>query len=404
MKAKGWFSYIGPGLLYAGAAIGVSHLVQSTRAGALFGFQLIAFVLVVNLLKYPFFEAGSRYAGATGKSLVHAYGKINKNLLWIYVAQTFITMFIVQMALTIVTTGIVKTLFKIDLPDWNIAAFISLAAVLILTLGHYNLLKKFTTWVVITLSICTVIAVAFAFAKPVDIVQNNTVFALNNKIHIAFLVALIGWMPAPLDISVWQSVWRVDGKEEVHLGKSMIDFHVGFWGTAIISITFMSLGALIFFKSGQDLATGGSDFSAQLVNMYTSAIGKWAWPIVAFAAFGTMFTTCLTCLDANPRVILRSLQELKLPVKRPFYIFLVILSASGAVLIPVLSRQSMTTLVDFATTVSFMTAPFFATLNYMVNRRLAKEHQPGKFNVVISWLGLIFLYGFAIFYVWGKIA
>jgi len=28
---------LGPGLLFAGAAIGVSHLVQSTRAGADFG-------------------------------------------------------------------------------------------------------------------------------------------------------------------------------------------------------------------------------------------------------------------------------------------------------------------------------------------------------------------------------
>ena len=32
---------LGPGLLFAGAAIGVSHLVQSTRAGADFGFGLL---------------------------------------------------------------------------------------------------------------------------------------------------------------------------------------------------------------------------------------------------------------------------------------------------------------------------------------------------------------------------
>ena len=32
---------LGPGLLFAGAAIGVSHLVQSTRSGADFGFGLI---------------------------------------------------------------------------------------------------------------------------------------------------------------------------------------------------------------------------------------------------------------------------------------------------------------------------------------------------------------------------
>ena len=39
---------IGPGLLMAGAAVGTSHLVQSTRAGADFGYQLLVLLVVVN--------------------------------------------------------------------------------------------------------------------------------------------------------------------------------------------------------------------------------------------------------------------------------------------------------------------------------------------------------------------
>lgn len=42
MSLKEKLSLFGPGLLYAGAAVGVSHLVQSTRAGAEFEFQLLA--------------------------------------------------------------------------------------------------------------------------------------------------------------------------------------------------------------------------------------------------------------------------------------------------------------------------------------------------------------------------
>lgn len=37
----------------AAAAIGASHLVASTRAGAEFGWQLAWVILGVNLLKYP---------------------------------------------------------------------------------------------------------------------------------------------------------------------------------------------------------------------------------------------------------------------------------------------------------------------------------------------------------------
>ena len=69
-RLRGLLQSLGPGLLFAGAAIGVSHLVQSTRAGATYGFALVWVVLLANLLKYPFFEFGPRYAAATGDSVL----------------------------------------------------------------------------------------------------------------------------------------------------------------------------------------------------------------------------------------------------------------------------------------------------------------------------------------------
>ena len=47
-----WYKKLGPGLLYAGAAVGVSHLIQSTRAGADFGYQLIWAVLIVIKISF----------------------------------------------------------------------------------------------------------------------------------------------------------------------------------------------------------------------------------------------------------------------------------------------------------------------------------------------------------------
>ena len=69
---------LGPGLLFAGAAIGVSHLVQSTRAGADFGLGLLWALLLVNFFKYPFFQFGPRYALATGESLLSGYAKLGR--------------------------------------------------------------------------------------------------------------------------------------------------------------------------------------------------------------------------------------------------------------------------------------------------------------------------------------
>ena len=59
-KVSSILKKLGPGLLFAGAAIGVSHLVQSTKAGADFGLGLIWALIIANLFKYPFFQFGPR--------------------------------------------------------------------------------------------------------------------------------------------------------------------------------------------------------------------------------------------------------------------------------------------------------------------------------------------------------
>ena len=66
---------IGPGFLLAGAAIGVSHLVQATRAGADYGFILIWVLIVACISKYPFLEFGPRFAAGTGNHLITGFNK-----------------------------------------------------------------------------------------------------------------------------------------------------------------------------------------------------------------------------------------------------------------------------------------------------------------------------------------
>ena len=116
---------LGPGLLFAGAAIGVSHLVQSTRAGADFGFGLLWALILTNLFKYPFFLFGPKYAIATNESLLDGYFKLGKSFLVIYFVLNLVTMFTIQSAVTIVTAGLAIELFGIT-SNIKIWAFIIL--------------------------------------------------------------------------------------------------------------------------------------------------------------------------------------------------------------------------------------------------------------------------------------
>ena len=128
---------LGPGLLFAGAAIGVSHLVQSTRAGADFGWGLLWALLLSNLFKYPFFQFGSRYALATHKSLLDGYAQLGKSYLWVYFFLSLGTMFTIQTAVTIVTASLASILFGFtpDLVIWTI--LITLICLFILWKGGF---------------------------------------------------------------------------------------------------------------------------------------------------------------------------------------------------------------------------------------------------------------------------
>ena len=115
MRIKKLISLLGPGLLYAGAAIGVSHLVQSTRAGADYQFGLLYILILSNAAKYPFFEFGPRYASATGNSLIEGYLKVGRWAVILFALLTILTMFSVQAAVTVVTAGIAGQLFHANI-------------------------------------------------------------------------------------------------------------------------------------------------------------------------------------------------------------------------------------------------------------------------------------------------
>ncbi len=157
------FQKLGPGLLFAGAAIGVSHLVQSTRAGADFGFGLIWALLLVHLFKYPFFQFAPRYANATGESLLEGYKKLGKGVLVTYFVLTFATMFTIQTAVTIVTAGIASTLSGnvISTEIWSV--IILLICVSVLIIGRYKFLDSLMKVIIVTLTISTLIAVILSF-------------------------------------------------------------------------------------------------------------------------------------------------------------------------------------------------------------------------------------------------
>ncbi len=399
---------MGPGLLFAGAAIGVSHLVQSTRAGASFGWELVWVVLAVNLFKYPFFEFGSRYALATGESLLQGYRKQGKWVLWFFLLITLLTVFTVQATVTIVTAGIAQNLLPIGVGPLSWSVFILSACALILVLGRYSLLDKTMKGIVVLLSLSTVIALVGAWVKQGDTaIINAPSFDWGNKGHIIFLIAFMGWMPAPIDLSVWHSIWSLEKRKqqpEYNAKDSLFDFKVGYWGTAILALAFVGLGAVSVYGTGQQLPEGAAGFSNALINIYAQTFGPLARWGIAIAALTTMFSTTLTCFDAIPRTLSQTaliLSNNEDPQKEQqfYYVVMAVLFAGALGLISFFSN-SMFQLVQLATILSFLTAPFFAIANYQLvtSKHMPLAAQPSIRLKVLSWMGMVFLLAFCAVY------
>ena len=394
-------SKLGPGLLFAGAAIGVSHLVQSTRAGADFGWGLIWALILVNIFKYPFFQYGPRYAMATGESLLDGYYKIGKVFLITYFILNLATMFTIQTAVTIVTAGLASSLFGLtdNMVIWSL--IITLICYVILLLGKYQILDKMIKIIILILAISTLFSTGVASINTEEAYNFKQIFPTGSGL--VFLVAFMGWMPAPLDISIWHSIWTLEKKknQKITPKESLFDFNVGYFATVILGICFVSLGALVMFKSGISFSNSGSIFANQLIELYTSNLGDSFYLIISICAFTTMFSTTITCLDASPRTMSRATQLLTKNNNKSYYFQWISALEVGTMLIFYFLLSEMGALVEVATILSFITAPFYAILNYklIISKNMPESHKPSKPLRILSIIGILFLSLFALGYI-----
>ena len=398
---KNTLQKLGPGLLFAGAAIGVSHLVQSTRAGADFGLGLLWALLLVNFFKYPFFQFGPRYALATGESLLAGYAKLGKGVIVTYFVLTIATMFTIQTAVTIVTAGLAVELLGIssNIVYWGVV--ITLICATLLSFGRYGLLDRGMKVIIIVLSISTFVAAFLAFGQSKDIEWTQVLPA--STTGFAFLIAFMGWMPGPLDISVWHSLWSLEKKKRMQnltVKQSLFDFNVGYLTTIVLGVCFVLLGTLVMYGTGIGFSSSGGAFAQQLIALYTSSLGNGAYWIIGVAAFTTMFSTTLTTLDASPRAMAKTAQILQLPIVMSSYLFWILVLVIGTCAVFFFLLSNMGALVQLATILSFITAPFYGLINFLLvsGRHMPENYRPNGLMRIWSIAGLVFLTGFTIWY------
>ncbi|RUO57925.1 NRAMP family divalent metal transporter [Pseudidiomarina insulisalsae] len=390
---------LGPGIILAAAAVGASHLVAATQAGALFGWQLWWLILLVNVLKYPFFRFGVTYTLTHNESLVSGYYRKHKLYLWGFIVLNLIAA-VVNTAGVLLLTASLLQLFLPQLSLTLLCWLILLACLLVLLGGQYRSLDAISKWIMVSLSLATLAAVVIAWVghqpPPADFVAPSP-WELS---ALAFLVAMMGWMPVPIELSAINSLWLRSKQKltAVTLKDGLFDFNLGYWATAVLALVFMALGAMVQFGAAQPIAMAGSTFAQQFVAMYSATIGAWSEYLVGGIAFLCMFGTTLAVLDGYARTLR---EGHRLLTKRRTSLRGWIIGQSVAGMLVILYFQTaLGPMLSFAMTLAFLTTPFFAWLNCMLVR---KHAMPGLMHGY-AWLGLIYLIGFALLFTYWLLA
>lgn len=390
---------LGPGLLVACAAIGGSHLVWSTRAGAEFGWSLLGLILLANFLKFPFFLYGQRYTAATGESLLAGYLRQGRGYVLIFLLINLLTGTINIAGVAMLSGALFAGYGWFDFSVAHLTVGLLVVCTALLLLGHYRLLDGMAKLVIIVLAFGTFTAVLLALPNasppPADFVAPSPW----TWVSFAFLISLLGWMPAPLDLSAWSSLWMFSREKQTgHFAserETSIDFYLGYIITVVLALLFVALGALVMFGSGQTFSPSGIGFSQQLINLYTATIGDWSRPLILTAAFVTMFSTTMTCLDGYPRSLAACCSLLGDLGPRRFtqiHRLWLLLSASLAAIVVLFFVKNLIQLLVFATVISFLTSPILAWINFRVMRgdNVPPASRPGLFLQTLSWTGLAF--------------
>jgi Mn2+/Fe2+ NRAMP family transporter len=113
-----------------------------------------------------------------------------------------------------------------------------------------------------------------------------------------------------------------------------------------------------------------------------------------------MFSTTLTTLDASPRAMNKTIELILEKKIRKGYNTWLILLILGTLIIFFLFLSEMGSLIKIATILSFLTAPFYALMNYLVlcSKHTPRAWQPSKTMHILSVFGILFLVGFNIWY------
>lgn len=419
---RGWkrFITLGPGIIWAASAVGVSELVFATRAGALYGMALLWAPLISLFIKYFLTEIVGAYTIATGENVVTAFSRVEVKvgklrllprgwilwLLWVLFIFSIAGMAGCALAVGAALYALVPALpFAI----WSLLALVVVG--IILLWGSYGALTQVSRVLVAVMVFFVFYAIAQTLPSASEILSG-----LVPRVPAGSqpeLIPMLGWTGAGAVGTVWFSMWAQASnrgmagkkgkpaaadvpriKEWIQINR--MDLIISTVITAILTTGFLIAGAVILRPLGT--APEGDALGIVLSQIAGQHWGRTGEVIFLLGVLGTLFSTLLANIDGICRVAASAVgfyQGKKELPKKWYNIFLGIYILTSALLAFVVRAPVF--MLQITAAVDTMLIPIIAVMAIHICRKyLPTEFHPGRFTLVMTYVCAAFFIFFII--------
>ena len=405
--------YIGPGLILTAGIVGTGELVITPHVAAENGFDLLWLIVFGCIVKVFVQVELGRYAVATGtptlRMLDMVPGPRVRNVGWM--VWIFLPVFVAMISVIGGMLGGCAQIFNmvgIEAGPRPIAIIMGLSLSVLLGVGRYKLVERFSMGLVILFTLSTLFALGALQFTEFRVTASNLAdgfkFRLPENFAVAFAaLGIIGVGAAEL---IYYPYWCLEKGYAARVGARdagwrkrvegwmrvmQIDALASLLLYTTATVVFYLLGAAILHRQG--LQIDNSEMVPTLANMYLSSFGPFGFWVFVTGAFATLYSTAFAATASNSRLMADILPLLGLlpPARddeakaRRVKSIGVLLPLYGAILYVVWPQPL--TLILISGVGQALLLPFLAFCAlYLRYRKLPAELRPGGIWTGFLWL------------------
>lgn len=412
---SGIIKQLGPGLIISAIIVGSGELIVTPKLGAAVGFQLLWFMILGCFIKvFVQIELG-RFAIANGLTTLQAMDSIPGPrwrvswLVWLWLFMYVALVF--QVAGMVGGLADVFALAGLPLGKPALTILVAASCAVLLVVGRYTLVERFSTLLVALFVVATLVAVgalqSTEYAITLDQLRHGLSFELPAKFTTAF--AAFGIIGVGASELIYYPYWCLEKGYGRNIGVNdhtpawrerarawmrmmRIDAWVSFAIYTTTTLAFYLLGAAVLHA--KNLQVENSQMISTLSHMYRETFGAWSFWLFLLGAFAVLYSTVFGATASNARLFADALALFGLvryatPADRARWVKIGCILLPTAFAVVFLTLGDPVSLVFVGALAQGIMLPFLgAAALYFLYRRTEAALKPTRTWIVLLWISV----------------